>query len=65
MAKMEGIFSKLAKELEVDQKELKVENSKELVLMEKDSTASLEKTIYDVYMKQSFKKKYFKNISSR
>lgn len=54
MAKMEGIFSKLAKELEVAQKELKVENSKELVLMEKDSTASLEKTIYDVYMKQSF-----------
>lgn len=54
MAKMEGIFSKLAKELEVDQKELKVENSKELVLMEKDSTASLEKTIYGVYMKQSF-----------
>ena len=54
MAKMEGIFSKLAEELKVEQKELKVGDNKELVLVEKESTASLEKTIYDVYMKQSF-----------
>lgn len=54
MAKMEGIFSKLAEELKVEQKELKAGDNKELVLVEKESTASLEKTIYDVYMKQSF-----------
>lgn len=54
MAKMEGIFSKLAKELKVDQKELKAEDSKGLTLVEKESTTSLEKTIYDLYMKQSF-----------
>jgi hypothetical protein len=54
MAKMEGIFSKLAEELKVDQKELKAEDSKGLTLVEKESTTSLEKTIYDVYMKQSF-----------
>ena len=54
MAKIDGIFSKLAKELEIDQMELKSENNKELALIEKESTASLEKTIYDVYTKQSF-----------
>ena len=51
MAKIDGIFSKLAKELEIDQMELKSENNKELALIEKESTASLEKKIYDVYTK--------------